>query len=725
MEKFFNPQSMVIFGISEKKKSIPGYILQNTKRWGYQGKIYGVMPGSGGTTVDGVDVYDSITDLPEVPELAVMLIPAKFVSHAMRECGKFGIRRVAVLAGGFNESGESGENLAEEVMAIAGEYNIRFIGPNGLAVADASSGVCLPFIPHRKMKKGGFSFISQSGGFLLVLWNLMNDENIGMAKFVSIGNKLDVDESDILEYFGNDPETEVIGLYLESIQNGERLVEVARKIDKPIIALKANRSEAGGRAAMSHTASMSNNDDIVDAALERAGIIRVDYVHDLISAVRIFKLPPMRGNRLMVMTPGGGSAVMMADIAEKYGFEFADPGTQFYEGLHKHTNAGGIIKFSNPLDMGDIYNIHAYPEIIGEALSRESVDGAIYGHARPLFPDEDDSIFKEMFYTDISKEIISEMEAAGKPLGVSMSASADAMRKMKRGLPYPIYDRAEDAIAALRIQADFYARQEKKKSGEDFSNDFDFSEIALKLRGLKGDVGEEVLDAFRSSGIAAASSIVAADEDAAVRGAEGIGYPVVMKVASPDVLHKSDAGAVVMNVKNGGEVRAAFRSIINNVLAYRSDARIDGIRISEMAAEGRDMFVGALRDASFGPVVVFGYGGIYTEVFHDVAMALCPAPAEEIKEKIEKLKCNAILKGARGNPPADVDALVGIIERVSHLMKALPEIHELDLNPVRVFAMGKGAMALDSRMRLVPVSENIITATLDEAVSEEKATTCK
>ncbi|MFW5770067.1 MAG: acetate--CoA ligase family protein, partial [Spirochaetota bacterium] len=516
MEKFFNPQSIAIIGVTEKKKSIPRYILDNTQRWGYSGKIYGVTPGYGGQTVQGIPVYEGIRDLPEIPELAVLLIPAKFVPVVLEECGKFGIKRVAILSGGFNESGESGASLAEEVKSIASQYNIRFLGPNGLSVADAVSGVCLPFVPHQKMKRGGFSLISQSGGFFLVLWNMMRDENMGMARFVSIGNKLNVDECDMLEYLGSDPETKVIGMYLESIQNGERLVEVASKIDKPIIAIKANRSEAGSRAAMSHTASMSNNDSIVDAAFERAGIIRVEHINDLVTVARAFELPPMRGERLMVMTPGGGSAVMMADLAEKNGFTFADPGKDFFEGLNRYTNAGGIIRFSNPLDMGDIYDIHSYPEIIGDVLHSDGVDGAVYGHAWPLLPEDDDSIFKTMFHTDISEDVIHTMEAAGKPLAVSMSASTEVLRKMKHNLSYPIFDRVEDAIWALRKQADFYAGKNVPKKESVEPVDMVLDDMELYLQGKSGDIGEDMLFPLMSAGIDSPQTVVARDREEAI-----------------------------------------------------------------------------------------------------------------------------------------------------------------------------------------------------------------
>ncbi len=707
MEKFFNPESMVIFGLSSKKNNIPGYILQNTLRWGYKGKIFGVTPGAAGEEVHGVPVYGSLQELPLIPDLAVMLIPARFVPLAMEECGKFGIRRAAVLAGGFNETGGGGDDLAREVQEIAAKHGIRFMGPNGLAVSDAHSGVCLPFVPHKKMQPGGFSLITQSGGLCLILWNLMHDENVGMAKFASIGNKLNIDEADMLEYLGQDPRTEVIGLYLESVKSGERLVRAAEKITKPIIALKANTTGAGSRAAMSHTASMSNDDDVVSAAFERAGIIRVNHFHEFIAAAKIFSLPPMRGNRLMIMTPGGGAAVMMADLCEKYGFEFADPGEAFYEKLNSYTNAG-VIRFSNPLDMGDIYNIQAYPDIFRDVLSSENVDGAIYGHALPLLPEEDEGIFKKMFYTDISAETRKVIIETGKPLGVSINASAETHVKINRRFGFPVFSRAEELIRALRIQSDFYARQDERRYYANEPRGMDFSRMEEWMNSRTGDVGEEMLELMAHAGITVPRSRMASTPEEAVASAREVGYPVVMKVISPDVLHKSDAGGVVTGLRNDGETAAAFSRILESVASHDSRARIEGVRIASMAPEGQDMFVGALQDAAFGPVVVFGYGGIYTEVFRDIERVLCPASRQEIERKLERLKCHAILKGARGRGRYDIEALVDIIERVSHIAAVYPEIREMDLNPVRIFPEGQGAMALDARSRIAVSREKVL-----------------
>jgi len=275
MEKLFYPESIAIYGLSSKSGNIPRLILENLIRWGYKGRIFGVSPSGHDEHVDGIRIYLKVADLPETPDLVVALIPARFMPGVIEDCGKKGVPWMAIPSGGFNELGEEGKVLAEQCVSTAFEYGLRFVGPNAVTVANTANGLCVPFVPSFPPPIGGFSIISQSGGVGLMLWNLMTDENIGMAKFASIGNKLNVDEVEVLEYFGRDPETKVIGMYLESIPRGKELIEVAEKIDKPIIILKANTSEAGRQAAMSHTAALSNNDEIVDAAFERAGIIRI------------------------------------------------------------------------------------------------------------------------------------------------------------------------------------------------------------------------------------------------------------------------------------------------------------------------------------------------------------------------------------------------------------------------------------------------------------------
>jgi acetate---CoA ligase (ADP-forming) len=695
MEKLFYPQSIVIIGLSTKDNNIPRLVLENLLRWGYRGRIFGVNPKSDEHNVSGIKMYKNIADLPEAPDLAVCLIPARFVPESVEECGKLGITRMAILSGGFSEFGDDGKKLSDLLLKISREYSIRFVGPNCLAVANTANGLCLPFIPIYPPTRGGMSMITQSGGVGLLLWNLLANENVGMAKFVSIGNKLDLDETDFLEYLDEDPETDIICMYLESMSNGHRLIEAAKKARKPIVVYKSNTTSAGARAALSHTYSLSNDEDAINAAFEDAGIIRIYNYSDFVSVAKAFVLPPMRGNRIMVMSPAGGFAVIGADLSEKSGFEFADPGENFYKGLNEFGSAG-VIKFSNPLDMGDIYDPRMVAHAIYEIMHSDNVDGAIYISQRPKMP-EGNNVFRDMFLTDLSKETYGSILSSGKPLGVCLFGLSEYLHTVKEHTNFPIFNNPEEMVRALSFQRDWYAkgRSEEILPGNSYSDKEDLH----KWIDAHGEViGEDSLELLRMCGIPVAVSGIAKDEREAVKLAKQTGFPVVMKVVSPDALHKTDAGGILLNVKKDDEVRRGYSQICENLEAYKKGARFDGIRIQKMADEGHDMFIGGKFDQSFGPVIVFGFGGIYVEVFKDVRTCLCPADARSVRKKVESLTSYKILKGARGMKPADIDGYVDAIVRVSWILAEFPEIKEMDINPIRLLKDGSGLCALDARM---------------------------
>jgi acetyltransferase len=702
MHKMFNPESIVIWGLSSKETNIPRLILENLIRWGFKGRIFGVHPRAEDGHVNGIRVYKKAADLPIVPDLAVFLMPARFIPDAIDEAGSCGIRHAAVLSGGFNESGEEGQRLAEQLVENARRHGMRFMGPNSLAMANTANGLCLPFTPSFSPPRGGMSIITQSGGVGLFLWNMMADEHIGMAKFASIGNKLDITEIDCIEYFGQDPETKVICLYLESIPDGKAMVEAAMRANKPLVVFKANTTTAGNKAAMSHTASMSNNDDIIESAFERAGITRIHDFSDFIEAVKIFELPPLTGDRLMLMSPAGGFTVMLADLCEKEGFRFADPGQDFFDGLKKYSNSG-VVSLSNPMDMGDIYSPKGYADIFNEALHNEHVDGVVYVTQNPPMPKSDD-VYYRMFKTDISKEIIGSVRSANKPFVSCLYATTKTLGKVKRNLSIPIFSSPETMMRLLKKQHLFY----KKKADGPFvtkqPDHMDLSSGKTWLSEHPGIVGEDTLAFLDMMGIGTLPSRVAVTREDAVQAARAIGYPVVMKVISPDAVHKSEAGGVMVGIKNDAEAEAAFERIVSNLMAYKAGARFDGVRVMAMAQDGYDMFVGAHVDPSFGPVVSFGFGGIYIEVFADVEHVLCPSNRSEIEEKFLRLKSRKILQGTRGQEPADIDTFLSMIERISHVMAEYPEIRELDLNPVRVFKEGAGAVALDARILIEPLA---------------------
>ena len=698
MKKLFYPESIAIIGLSSRPNNIPRLVLENLIRWGYLGRIFGINPRSNELHVDGIKMYKDVSELPVVPDLAFALIPARFMPDTVESCGKAGIRWMAIPSGGFNETGEEGRNLSEAVLTKARQYGIRFVGPNGVTVANTANGLCLPFVPSFPPPKGGLSIITQSGGVGLMLWNLMADESVGMAKFASIGNKLDLDEVDFLEYFGQDPDTRVIGMYLESIPRGDRLIEAASRIDKPVIILKCNTTEAARKTAMSHTAAVSNNEEIIDTAFERVGITRIRHFNEFISMAKAFDMPPLRGKRMMVMSPAGGFTVMMADLCEESGFEFADPGQAFYDELKNSANAG-VINFSNPLDMGDIYDTKIYPNIFFSVMHNPNVDGAVYVTQWPEMPRGED-VFYKMFHTDLSKEVTGTILSSGKPLGICLFGLSSTISRIKQNLDIPIFNNATEMIRAFRKQYDYYAKKAEGQPIYALSPGIDMEAAKAWIRENPGVRGEESLDLLKHFGIAVAESAVAQSAKEAADLADRMGYPVVMKIVSPDAIHKSEAGGVLTGIHSADGVHSAFETIRENLYRYKADARFQGIRVVRQAGEGYDMFIGGQLDPSFGPVVVFGYGGIYVEVFRDTASVLCPAGKREIEEKVWKLKSCRILQGARGKGAGEIAGYVAMIERVSYLLHSFPQIRELDINPVRVLTDATGVVALDARLRI-------------------------
>lgn len=499
MEKLFYPESIVIFGVSNKTGNIPRIILENLIRWRYQGRIFGVNPGSTGEPVNGIRVFKKVEDLPMVPDLAVVLIPSRFIPDTVEACGRFGITRMAIPSGGFNETGEEGKALAASMVETAKKYGIRFAGPNGLTVANTANGLCVPFVPLYMPPKGGLSVITQSGGLGIMLWNMMAEEDVGMAKFASIGNKLDLDEVDFLQYFGQDPETKVICLYLESITRGLELCETAANIDKPVIVLKANHTDIGRKSAMSHTAAVSNNDDIVNAAFDRAGIIRIQNFDEFISVTKAFALPPMRGNRLMMMSPAGGFTVMMADLCEELGFVPADPGPAFYKELEKSSNAG-IIRFSNPLDMGDIYDSKMYTHTFYSVMHNDNVDGAVYVSQWPEMPRGEDP-FHQIFRTDISNEVIGSVLSSDKPFGACLFGWSKTINQIKKNLSIPIFNTLEEMMKALKLQKNYYAKKRNGRETVKPPSGLDMEEARVWVAGHQGDVGEDALELLAHVGV--------------------------------------------------------------------------------------------------------------------------------------------------------------------------------------------------------------------------------
>ncbi|MCL2790209.1 MAG: acetate--CoA ligase family protein [Desulfobulbus sp.] len=699
MDTFFSPASLAVYGLSSKARNAPRVIVDNCLRWGYRGRIFGINPATDETNVGSIRMYRSAAELPLVPDVAVLLIPARFILDAVEDCGKAGIKQLAIQSGGFNESSEEGRTLAARLLDLTRRHGIRFVGPNGLTLADTASGLCLPFVPSFPVRRGGFSLITQSGGMGLFLWNLLEAERVGLAKFASIGNKLDLDECDLLEYLGTDPETKVIGMYLESIDNGRRVVELAERIDKPVLVYKANTTQAGSRAAMSHTAALSTDDAILDAALERAGVLRINHLRGFVTTTKAFDLPPMRGNRLMLMSPAGGMGVAMADLCERQGFTCADPGPTFYEELAGLTNAS-IIRLQNPLDLGDMYQVDKYPLIFSHILASDQIDGAVFASQRPRMPASRENAYFDMFTADPTMAMAGAVRSAGKPMALVMYGEDHTVAAMKDQSSIPVFDGPEDAIAALHRQMRFHACKAAGPFRPDPQDDaFDSGQIRAWLRDHSDVVGEEGLELLACCGIASPLSAMARTAEEAGQLAEGIGLPVVLKVVSPEAVHKTEVGGVLTGIGSPEEAARGFDRIRDNLERHRPGARFDGVRVVAMAPAGHDLFIGGLRDPAFGPVVLFGYGGIFIEVFQDVQRVLAPSSLAEITGKIGRLRSAPLFAGARGRRPLDPAPFARSILAVARLLAEFPQIVELDVNPFRLLEQG-GGLALDARLRI-------------------------
>ena len=400
----------------------------------------------------------------------------------------------------------------------------------------------------------------------------------------------------------------------------------------------------------------------------------------------------------MVMSPAGGFAVTTADLCTQAGFEFADPGEDFYQSLQNYSKAG-VIRFSNPLDMGDIYDPKFTAHIFSSVMHNEHSDCALYVSHWPHMPAGDD-VFSRMLHADLSKETWGAILSSGKPVGVCLLGITATITQIKKNVNFPVFNSPEEMVRAMAAQRDFYARKATGSVPEEQPSHINRAAAQKWITAHQGVSGEETLSLLSLYGIPIAESFVAHDESGAISLAEKIGYPVVMKVVSPDAIHKSEAQGVMVDIKNPDEVKKAFLMIKKNLSAYKPGADFQGVRVQKMVSDGYDMFIGGKHDEAFGPVVYFGFGGIYVEVFHDIDLALCPSTQAEIETKIKKLKSYTILKGFRGNQSGDIQGYIESIVRVSHLLADFPQIKELDINPLRILSDGTGIVALDARIKI-------------------------
>jgi len=696
LQKIFYPTSLAVIGVSSAPDNMGRGIIFNLTEFGYQGIIYQV--GHKGGVFAGRRIYQSVLDVPDQIDLAVILTPAHTIPNILEECGQKGIRQAIIESAGFREYGEVGRKIEEEILRVAAKWQIRFVGPNCIGVINMENGLSTPFPPLRRIvRPGDISLISQSGGVGISVLNLMANEGLGLNKFVSAGNMLDIRTEEFLEYFVADPGTKYIFLYLEGIQDGRRLMEIARRSDKPIVAFKANIGQLSKSIASSHTASLSSNDRVVEAAFRQCGIVRVHDATTLGNDLKILRLPPMRGDNLAVISRSGGHAVIAADACEMSGFLLAPFPQEFLKEIERHFRAS-VIKLTNPLDLGDLFDLEIYLKIIDRTIAQPEVDGLVFLHTYNAAMEGQKS--RELF-----AQIIELSKKYDKPIALYVSTEDTEVNYLKRNLNYPVFTQIVETVRALKINRAYYLEKERRRQSEEipvFQVNKDLASSLLKRayqekRDLLLPETGELLQAY---GIPMVRGLPARTQEEAVQAAQEIGFPVVMKVISKEISHKSDVGGVQLNLRSSEGVRGAYEDMLARLRRNFPGAKIEGMLIQPMITGGRELIVGGRQDEQFGPVVLVGWGGIFVEIFGEFSVRVAPISRREAKEMIEELRGAAILRGLRGDKPSDMEAVAEVLLRISQLLTDFPEIQEIDLNPLRVFAVPEGCLALDGRVIL-------------------------
>ncbi len=689
------PKAIAVIGASNAPGKIGYTVVKNLIDSNYQGDIYPINPGS--DEILGLKAYPSVLDVPGDIDAAAVVVPAKYVPDVTAQCGQKGVKGLIIIASGFSEVGFT--DLEERVVNTAREHGMRVLGPNIVGILSNSDSCNASFAPFLPLP-GKAALVSQSGALLIAMDAATYTRRVGFDKLVSIGNMSDVNFADMVEWLGQDENTACISLYIEGLKNGPKFIQAARDAGKPIIALKSGVSAHGAAAAASHTGSLAGSGQVYDAAFQQAGVVRAADLNNLFDRTLALSLqPPMQGDNLLIVTNGGGVGVLATDAAERYGLPLRFAPEDVQEELKKHMPAFGSAK--NPVDLTGMAGMDWYQGSTRYAFAHDWVDGLVVLYCETAMTDP-------VEIAQGIKQAIDESGITDKPVVVSFvggEQSAEARRWLvEHGIPaYDAPDMAINAIAALREYARNTAEATTPFQRHADVDEAKAREIIAKVRAENStsltEVESKVI--FEAYGLPVATTRLATSEDEAVKTAEAIGYPVVMKIMSPDILHKSDAGGVKVDIQDEASVREAYTTILANAKAYKADAHILGIAIQEMAPWGTEVILGSIADPTFGPTVMFGLGGIFVEILKDVTFRVAPVSADQGMTMINAIKGAPILKGARGEEPGDLQALSEVLSRYSQMIHELgDEIQESDANPVIVYPEGKGVKVVDARIIL-------------------------
>jgi acetyltransferase len=681
-----------VVGASTNPAKLGHSVLDNIIKYGYQGQVHPVNPTA--DEILGRTCYPRVTEIPGPVDLAVIVVPNRFVAAVMEDCGEKGVEAAIVITAGFREAGAEGRQMEREVMEIAQRYNIRVVGPNCLGVIDTHSSLNASFaagMPDR----GKISFMSQSGALCtgILDWAALN--GLGFSSFVSLGNKGDLNETDFLEVWRDDSNTNVVMAYLEGVVDGDAFIEAARRLTKikPFIVVKSGTTSAGSRAVSSHTGTLAGSDTAYDAAFEQAGILRARSVSELFAYSTALAYQPLpAGRRVAIITNAGGPGIMATDACVNDGLELATLSSETVDYLHEVLPPAA--NHYNPIDvLGDALS-DRYEKALQAALKDPGVDAIIF-------------LLTPQAMTDIettAEAVVRISKQHDKPVLACFMGGKEvaAGNKILGEGQIPFYGFPEDAADALRVMVQ---QQEwiNTEYEEPIRVDADRERAAMTVLAAQ-KAGRLKLNEMEARQVVAAyglplpESQLAFTADQAAQFAAEIGYPVVMKIISPDILHKSDMGGVVVGIQDEKEAREAYQDILIRARRYMPDADIWGVAVQQMVQQGKEIILGVTKDPTFGHMVMFGLGGIYVEVLKDVQFGIAPITPTQAREMITNLRSYPLLAGVRGEEASDMEAMADCLLRVSQMVTDLPQIVELDINPLFVYEAGKGVMAVDARI---------------------------
>ncbi|MFH1853620.1 MAG: acetate--CoA ligase family protein [Candidatus Neomarinimicrobiota bacterium] len=691
----FEPRSIAVVGASENPGKIGHVIVKNIIEAGYRGKIYPVNPKGG--EVLGHQVYTDLRDVQDEIDVATIAIPARFTLDAVKMCADAGVKHLPIISSGFAEIG----NLDEErrIIDYARQKGVRVLGPNIFGHYSAKVSLNATFGP-RDIRHGNVAIITQSGALGIAMIGKTAVQNIGLSAIISVGNKADIDEADLLEYLVRQDDTKIILIYIEGIQKGERLVSAlsaATKV-KPVVVIKSGRSKRGAIAAASHTGSLAGSDAIFDAIMRQCGVLRAESVDEALEWCNYLSNAPLpQGDNTLIVTNGGGVGVLATDACEKYDVRLYDDSQRLKQQFEAVTHGFGSTK--NPIDLTGEASAAEYVKALDVALADEYIDGvlALYCETAMMTADQ----LTEMIESNYAK-----YKAAGKPILFSLFGG-EKTEQCIRALTkqnIPVFRDVYNATSCLGTLYRYEKMRHEEKQ-ETVDQAVDIAAIEKVIDGALAD-GRQFLLAnegellLKAAGLPGPQNGIARNIDSAVKIADRIGYPVVMKVVSRDILHKSDVGGVLLDLDNPAEVIDAYQTIIHNCKAHKPDANIEGVEIVEQVRAGTEVIIGAMRDKTFGPIIMFGLGGIYVEVMKDVSFRALPVSRREVRMMIKEIKSYPLLLGVRGEARKEISGIVETIFKLSTIIRQCPRITDIEINPLMVYEEGQGVKTVDVRVLL-------------------------